>query len=884
MAVIKEVASFDVDTKQAVASINNYIKKLNELEKQRKENLRLGKSVSAVNKEIAATQKAIANAVNQETQTRQGLNAQLRATAQARRQLSTETQKQIGLIDKQTKSTRNALRQNRRAFADLRFVAVGAVAGVVAGLGQLEEGIRSVENVLFPQLALQRQIAEASKGATVEFIKEAAALENKFDKITNANKGTKEYDQAIADVTEQYGDYLSEIAREQLLLGNVTLAREEARKALLKDIIAKQKAALAEKLLGDIVEARITQIQRQAEAQQGATGAANKFVGFVNTLGKNALNFSIGRWDKLGQSASNATDILNGFTDIGLKSSIEQLKILANTNDEATASLIAQNPELKGIIDLFKGFDTETKKTADSTGNANKEAKDLTGTLAGLQQQLSDAQKFLREGIQITDEEALAKQQTEIVRLQEEIKKLEEFIKNVGAEGENLKEIDLFEPNFNLLDPALDQSQVEEELQKGLDKLSIEDLKTQIGRLDIQGFIDATAIETARKEALRVFKGTSEERDELNEQFNQRIRQRERETTRQRIQLQLRILAIQKKLAEESKKDTTDIEKQIAQLQLELAKLDGEQVTVDITANTDDLDEAQAKARETALTIIDGLGQLSEQVTSFFAEQASQAVARLDEQVARQKSVLDELLSNQSTANAQQVQLERERLDRLNRQREQAAQRERAVAVAQIALNAALTIARAAAEGGGIGSAITIAAALLALTFGFVSARQTAQNATQGFAEGTLAVKRKGHPSGTDTIPAWLTENEAVIPVQENKDYHPVVEAIYNRRIPPSELNAFVRGYKSSAKGISKDLVPKSVLKQLDQNGITLSMLNVGGGNARQMDQMIKELRSVKETLANLPVQRLNITERGLTKTVSKGIDKETYLGKRFAP
>ena len=52
MAVIKEVASFDIDTKAAQRSINGYIDSLQKLEKQREKNIKLGKSTVQVNKQI----------------------------------------------------------------------------------------------------------------------------------------------------------------------------------------------------------------------------------------------------------------------------------------------------------------------------------------------------------------------------------------------------------------------------------------------------------------------------------------------------------------------------------------------------------------------------------------------------------------------------------------------------------------------------------------------------------------------------------------------------------------------------------------------------------------------------------------------------------------
>lgn len=864
MAVIKEVASFDVDTTTAINSINQYIKKLDDLEKQRKENLRLGKSTVAVNKEIANTEKAIVTALNQETQSRKGLNAQLKATITASEKLTQQSKQQIRNLDEQAKKTernRKSLRETRRTFSDLRFVAVGAVAGIVGALANLQTGLDSVNNLLFPQIGLQNKLAEATSAAAVEYVKEKGNLDALVETAADDTRSREERNAAIQELNNQYGDYLPNLLQEGASLDQLKSAQDAATAAILRGIVARQKAAIAEQLIATIIQGTINQLNRTAQANRGAAEEAEGFLEIAGGAVFQLFDFSEG--------VANAQ---NKLDEISVQSATEQLKLLGQISDEEGAEFLSQ---FDGLADAFADFSTAGEE---ATQKVDKSVKDLSGTLAGLQKQLSEAQRELKEGIQITDTEELIRQQEEINNLQEQITNLQNLLAGVGEDPVDVTVIPepIIPEGFN--------EELEGKIAEQQREITLDQLRIDVERIQTRGIIDVRAIEQARAAALRAFRGTEEERDALNEQFNEQIRARERETAQEVIRLQLRILAIRREAAAQTGEDIASIDKEIAQLRLNLQKLDNEDIKVDI--DVDDVDAAKEKIKETSLEIIDGLSQLSDQTLSFFASQAAAAVARLDEQVQKQKSVLDQLLGNQSSANAEQVQLERDRLDALNKKREQAAQRERTIALAQIAINAALTVARAAAEGGGIGSAITIATALLALTFGFIQARASAQNAVQGFSEGTLSVQQKGAKvkgHGKDTVAAVLQPGEAVIPASHNSDYHPAVEAIFNRKIPAKELNDFVRGYGKNAGNLTRAMIPKSVLRQLDENGITLSMLNNGGISKGQMQDMIKEMRGVRQTLEGLPVQRLNITERGLTKTVSRGLDKQKYLDKRFS-
>jgi hypothetical protein len=108
--------------------------------------------------------------------------------------------------------------------------------------------------------------------------------------------------------------------------------------------------------------------------------------------------------------------------------------------------------------------------------------------------------------------------------------------------------------------------------------------------------------------------------------------------------------------------------------------------------------------------------------------------------------------------------------------------------VAQAIMNAAQAIINAAT--------ITPASAVPAAVF-FATALGVANLAkiqaveAPSFKKGTLNFKG-GNVDADGGRMAVLHPNEAVIPADRNKDYHPTIKALFNRQIRPSEINGFV--------------------------------------------------------------------------------------------
>jgi len=82
------------------------------------------------------------------------------------------------------------------------------------------------------------------------------------------------------------------------------------------------------------------------------------------------------------------------------------------------------------------------------------------------------------------------------------------------------------------------------------------------------------------------------------------------------------------------------------------------------------------RLKNTVLNIADGVSQLGGEITNFLSAQVQNQIGLLDAAIAKQKSALDALVNNTETANAAQVQAERDRLDKLAQEREKATKKE----------------------------------------------------------------------------------------------------------------------------------------------------------------------------------------------------------------
>jgi len=221
----------------------------------------------------------------------------------------------------------------------------------------------------------------------------------------------------------------------------------------------------------------------------------------------------------------------------------------------------------------------------------------------------------------------------------------------------------------------------------------------------------------------------------------------------------------------------------------------------------DENTDPNKKKVETLNDYVVAVGDLANSVIQFWQAANEAESASLDRSIALQEKRVTAAQRIAERGNAQYLKAEEDRLKELTIKRENAARRELAINAAlqasQLLVGITGAISKIATPGIGLAESIgafAIIVSSLAAGYGLVKSLQGSQ---PRLAKGDPYVKRNGHPSGVDTIPAWLNEGEAVIPTETNKKYHPAIRAIYDEKIPAEDINAFVKNYHA-VKGVPR--------------------------------------------------------------------------------
>lgn len=819
--VIKEVVSFDLDTKNAVATTNNLVSELKRLEQELAVLQKEGKDTAQVQAQITAASQKLNAQLGQTTTTVKGQAAQVQALNNANNNLSKTTNQVAQTQNNLAKASKTAATSVARSAGNIKSFG-GAVALGAANLGNFL-GIANLGSfavgalttvvdkavVAFTEwLSPQDKVLEKSKELATAFATEALESKALFDAASLATEGTKDRAAAINAINEEYGKYLPNLLTEKSTNEEIAAAYQTVNNAILQNILVKAKAEEQTNLFTKLLQNQLELAKQEREE------------GFFGTVTTQALKANIEATKKeisnLDATFASVESNLQGL-DLNIETTNVQTE-LKRTNAELQAldgllkaGLITQkdydaileklNKRIDGLNALQRAANKETDKATKKTKEAKTEYQVLKGSLSDLESELSRIQKLLSEQVKADDLENIKILTDEYNRLALQLETAKQAIE--ALKPKPIKLIDIQEID------VLKNAQIEVE------------------RLTIAQTNSIEQLETERGKALQQAANDAKTQLAINEQFDKRRLQLEQETDRKILQARLRVLQLQKTAAQIAGEETAKIEADIAAINLQITELNNKSITID--ANVEPAKDKINKVRETVLAVIDGLQNLSNQVEDFLTQNTQRVIAQLDTAIQNQKDALATLLNNQSTANAKQVQAEQARLDALEKARQRAKEREAAIIIAQIAANSALTIARAAAEGGGIASAFTIAAALASLTFGFASARAQAE---QSFYDGTTFLDDPSAPRGRDTIRINANRGEAIIPTATNAKYKTAVEAIYHQSVPAQAINDFVSNYGKPIAGLN-DYIGFAPLPMLAGFGV---------GDTKQIEKYLKAI------------------------------------------
>lgn len=195
---------------------------------------------------------------------------------------------------------------------------------------------------------------------------------------------------------------------------------------------------------------------------------------------------------------------------------------------------------------------------------------------------------------------------------------------------------------------------------------------------------------------------------------------------------------------------------------------------------------------------VEAVQQLASTVAAFWNQVNQAEAASLDRSIALQNKRVENAREIAEKGNAEYLELEQQRLDELERKREDNARKQiainNALTLSQATVAAITAIAKAVESGSPIAAIAAVSAVVgaIAAAFAFVN---SIQPQTPTFFEGSEVVTGAGSPLGKDTVKARLHIGERVVTAKDNKDYWQTLTAIHNHMIPADALNSFVASY-----------------------------------------------------------------------------------------
>lgn len=904
----KEIVSFEVDADVAATQVDNYIKKLELLEREQQQLQKSGKDTAAVQNQISSITQKLNKVLSEEVTTQKALQRQTEALIKANDILN-KTQKDNAAATEKV-STNNAKLATNLARASSRATNLGGALALGVGglasfagaaelsgvaLGVITTAASAAFSALNSYLFPVNRATELSQQLAASYVEEGANLAQLSNIITDSTTSTDDRARAINALNEQYGDYLPNLLTEKSSNEEVAKAVRAANSAIIDGIIVRAKSEEASKQLQVILQENI----RLQQLDTDASLKRNKFLaqGATTLLATASLGV-FGGYLANTEAVSGATaDAIEAATRASIQSTIDAATQNLNNLDK-TFEAVRENlsgiklESLAAASDITKSGLKQAEiaeKNADKTTKARDKERKATeaakGSLAALEKQLQDIAKLINE-TPLTDKQLVTlgksyqtlQKDVEIARQKvAELKGEVEQQKLTQIDADRIGKVNRVEIN-TLLEQEKEikgligdidadaTTNAAEQRQNALDRLQLEInlLNTEKQRLELQKQstveVDKqlTALIQEERQLAALLPLQNQQEAQQRQITALEIEQIKAETDPQRLAIEKQILDFkiaeletQRQILAIQGQNTLEIDKQIAQLQAQKSQVD-----VDVAK------ERGARLKANFSAVLDGVAELASQTTAFLSAVVQSQISQIDAAIQRTESNLQGLLDNQETVSAEQVRIEQERLDKLQAQRQAAVDREAIISKAQIAAATAVTIARAAAEGGGIGSAITIAAALASLVFGFAQAQIAADNA---FYDGTLFVPLGNNPKGKDTIPARLHEGEAVIPAKTNKEYHPAIKAIYKGAIPAEAINDFAMNWTNAKKEPLLINVPQVMAINSKGNHLT---------DNRLLEEIAQNTASKSET-------KVLITAQGIAKITTNKQVKRARLQSR---
>ena len=272
--------------------------------------------------------------------------------------------------------------------------------------------------------------------------------------------------------------------------------------------------------------------------------------------------------------------------------------------------------------------------------------------------------------------------------------------------------------------------------------------------------------------------------------------------------------------------------------------------------------KAEKKAKAQAKEDLDKEGKDLLNSSLNIQDQILQAtVDRVDSEIAIQEGKINRLKELAEFGSAESLQLEEDRLDRLQAKREQAVQNQKKLAAVQIAINNALSASEAIKvvlesastdPTGGLLTAVRVAS-ILALIGSTVIGINSAFASVPAFKEGTDYVQGPGTET-SDSITARLSKGERVVNAYQNKDLRSMGIITNKDLVEYAKLGKSVSDVKIEVPGQGKDYT-------------------------ENFNELVRENKMMRKKLERLEIH-MGISNEGIYGMITSMEEKQTKLNK----
>jgi hypothetical protein len=254
----------------------------------------------------------------------------------------------------------NALSNFGSAVSNLGVKVLGFVA---KPLTLLIDGLTAIVNyfsdpVYKEFVATSEQLKEVTNGLQKEFAKESAELAIVFQSLGNANEGSKEREELINKINEQYGKYLPNLLTEKSSLEDITKAQELANQGLTKNFLLKVQQAT-------LTDVFTNKIQAQQNAFKILQERVSKSGGEIGGEFLNSFNTLLEKFDDLDGVGRLAGRALKGFSFESKKFTNEIRKTDAPLADFIDKIRDLGQDTVDILVDQIKRAKTETNNYND---------------------------------------------------------------------------------------------------------------------------------------------------------------------------------------------------------------------------------------------------------------------------------------------------------------------------------------------------------------------------------------------------------------------------------------------------------------------------------------------------------------------------------------